>query len=123
LTFPLESFCKIITHQTGLYIIFRAKFSEITARSVQRALQTLAEPNKNINDAVEVRQELDLRIGKTLLLILLLLILTPLHFWFGMFLANKHTGGMNMKAKMIQNINGTDSVEVTLTVKLGRKIV
>jgi hypothetical protein len=28
-----------------------------------------------------------------------------------------------MKAKMIQNINGTDSVEVTLTVKLGRKIV
>jgi DNA topoisomerase IA len=44
---------------------FRAKFSEITAQSVQRALQTLAEPNRNISNAVEVRQELDLRIGKT----------------------------------------------------------
>ena len=66
LNFPLESLCIIVTHQSGLYIIFRAKFSEITACSVQRALQTLAEPNKNVSDAVDVRQELDLRIGKTL---------------------------------------------------------
>ncbi|CAH2980191.1 unnamed protein product [Chilo suppressalis] len=43
--------------------IFRAKFSEITAVSVRRALQNLEQPNKNISDAVDVRQELDLRIG------------------------------------------------------------
>ncbi|CAG9786074.1 unnamed protein product [Diatraea saccharalis] len=43
--------------------IFRAKFSEITAASVKRALQNLETPNKNISDAVDVRQELDLRIG------------------------------------------------------------
>ncbi|XP_038212166.1 DNA topoisomerase 3-alpha [Zerene cesonia] len=43
--------------------IFRAKFSEITAISVRRALQNLEQPNKNISDAVDVRQELDLRIG------------------------------------------------------------
>lgn len=44
--------------------IFRAKFSEITSVSVKRALQNLEQPNKNISDAVDVRQELDLRIGE-----------------------------------------------------------
>jgi hypothetical protein len=34
-----------------------------------------------------------------MLLILLLLIPIPLQFWFGMFLANKHTRGMNMQAQ------------------------
>lgn len=43
--------------------IYRAKFSEITTISVNRALQNLEQPNKNISDAVDVRQELDLRIG------------------------------------------------------------
>ncbi|XP_050346470.1 DNA topoisomerase 3-alpha [Nymphalis io] len=43
--------------------IYRAKFSEITSVSVWRALQNLAQPNKHISDAVDVRQELDLRIG------------------------------------------------------------
>ncbi|XP_056643172.1 DNA topoisomerase 3-alpha [Diorhabda sublineata] len=43
--------------------IYRAKFSEITAASIQRALRTLGQPNKNISDAVDVRQELDLRTG------------------------------------------------------------
>ncbi|CAK1596337.1 unnamed protein product [Parnassius mnemosyne] len=43
--------------------IYRAKFSEITAVSVRRALQNLEQPNKNISNAVDVRQELDLRIG------------------------------------------------------------
>lgn len=46
--------------------IHRAKFSEITASSVNRALQNLEAPNKNISDAVDVRQELDLRIGSTI---------------------------------------------------------
>ncbi|KOC68743.1 DNA topoisomerase 3-alpha [Habropoda laboriosa] len=43
--------------------IYRAKFSEITQISVNRALQNLCEPNKAVSDAVEVRSQLDLRIG------------------------------------------------------------
>ncbi|XP_068606461.1 DNA topoisomerase 3-alpha [Brachionichthys hirsutus] len=43
--------------------VFRAKFSEITPNSIQRACETLTEPDSNISDAVDVRQELDLRIG------------------------------------------------------------
>ena len=43
---------------------FRAQFSEITATSIHRAMQNLTNPNPLINAAVEVRQELDLRIGK-----------------------------------------------------------
>nr|XP_015800866.2 DNA topoisomerase 3-alpha [Nothobranchius furzeri] len=43
--------------------VFRAKFSEITPNSIQRACETLTEPDSNVSDAVDVRQELDLRIG------------------------------------------------------------
>uniref|UniRef100_A0A3Q3VNE3 DNA topoisomerase n=1 Tax=Mola mola TaxID=94237 RepID=A0A3Q3VNE3_MOLML len=43
--------------------VFRAKFSEITPNSIRRACETLTEPDSNISDAVDVRQELDLRIG------------------------------------------------------------
>uniref|UniRef100_A0A0A9WRY3 DNA topoisomerase n=1 Tax=Lygus hesperus TaxID=30085 RepID=A0A0A9WRY3_LYGHE len=43
--------------------VFRAKFSEITAQSIRRAINNLERPNKNVSDAVDVRQELDLRIG------------------------------------------------------------
>ncbi|CAD1480133.1 unnamed protein product [Heterotrigona itama] len=43
--------------------ICRAKFSEITQVSINRALQNLSEPDKAISDAVDVRSELDLRIG------------------------------------------------------------
>ncbi|KAM6904896.1 DNA topoisomerase 3-alpha [Xenentodon cancila] len=43
--------------------VFRAKFSEITPGSIRRACETLTEPDANISDAVDVRQELDLRIG------------------------------------------------------------
>ncbi|XP_037545396.1 DNA topoisomerase 3-alpha [Nematolebias whitei] len=43
--------------------VFRAKFSEITPNTIRRACEMLAEPDSNISDAVEVRQELDLRIG------------------------------------------------------------
>ncbi|MBN3306928.1 TOP3A topoisomerase, partial [Amia calva] len=43
--------------------VFRAHFSEITPNSIRRACETLTEPNLNISDAVDVRQELDLRIG------------------------------------------------------------
>lgn len=44
--------------------VFRAKFSEITPNSIRRACETLTEPGVNISDAVDIRQELDLRIGK-----------------------------------------------------------
>ncbi|XP_061568007.1 DNA topoisomerase 3-alpha [Cololabis saira] len=43
--------------------VFRAKFSEITPGSIRRACETLIEPDANVSDAVDVRQELDLRIG------------------------------------------------------------
>lgn len=45
--------------------VLRAKFSEITPNSIRRACETLIEPDTNVSDAVDVRQELDLRIGKT----------------------------------------------------------
>ena len=44
--------------------VFRAKFSEITPNSIRTACETLIEPDSNISDAVDVRQELDLRIGE-----------------------------------------------------------
>lgn len=47
--------------------VFRAKFSEITAASIFRALNNLGEPNKNVSNAVDVRQEMDLRTGSKLL--------------------------------------------------------
>ncbi|XP_050421809.1 DNA topoisomerase 3-alpha [Adelges cooleyi] len=43
--------------------VYRAILSEITKQSVQRAMTNLGPPNKNISDAVNVRSELDLRIG------------------------------------------------------------
>ncbi|TRY69414.1 hypothetical protein TCAL_06940 [Tigriopus californicus] len=43
--------------------IFRATFSEITLPSVTRALENLGQPNLRVSQAVDVRQELDLRIG------------------------------------------------------------
>ncbi|KAJ8967382.1 hypothetical protein NQ317_018526 [Molorchus minor] len=43
--------------------IYRAKFSEITRPSIYRALNNLGQPDKRISDAVDVRQELDLRTG------------------------------------------------------------
>lgn len=45
--------------------IFRAKFSEITRQSITRALNNLEQPNKNVSDAVDVRQEIDLRTGNS----------------------------------------------------------
>ncbi|XP_033340124.2 topoisomerase 3-alpha isoform X1 [Megalopta genalis] len=43
--------------------VHRAKFSEITQVSVSRALQNLCEPDEAVSNAVDVRSELDLRIG------------------------------------------------------------
>nr|XP_060642771.1 DNA topoisomerase 3-alpha isoform X1 [Anolis sagrei ordinatus] len=43
--------------------VFRARFSEITPRAIRTACENLTQPDQNVNDAVDVRQELDLRIG------------------------------------------------------------
>ncbi|CAG9137327.1 unnamed protein product [Plutella xylostella] len=43
--------------------VHRAKFSEITGASVRRALGALAAPDARVSAAVDVRAELDLRIG------------------------------------------------------------
>ena len=41
----------------------RAKFSEITQQAIQRAMRTLVPIDENVVNAVDARQELDLRIG------------------------------------------------------------
>ncbi|KAL5281975.1 TOP3A family protein [Megaselia abdita] len=46
--------------------IFRAKFSEITTAGVERALNSLVSPDNNMNNAVNIRTELDLRTGAAL---------------------------------------------------------
>ncbi|XP_059126802.1 DNA topoisomerase 3-alpha isoform X1 [Peromyscus eremicus] len=43
--------------------VLRARFSEITPRAVRVACENLTEPDQRVSDAVDVRQELDLRIG------------------------------------------------------------
>lgn len=43
--------------------IYRARFSEITYNSATRALSNLTQPDQKVSAAVDVRQELDLRIG------------------------------------------------------------
>ncbi|XP_061849050.1 DNA topoisomerase 3-alpha isoform X1 [Colius striatus] len=43
--------------------VFRARFSEITLHAVRTACQNLTQPDQRTSDAVDVRQELDLRIG------------------------------------------------------------
>ncbi|KAJ4427583.1 DNA topoisomerase 3-alpha [Periplaneta americana] len=58
--FEIIQVCSAVKNNLRIY---RAKFSEITAQSARRALQNLSQPNINISNAVDVRQELDLRIG------------------------------------------------------------
>ncbi|XP_063235537.1 DNA topoisomerase 3-alpha isoform X2 [Bacillus rossius redtenbacheri] len=58
--FEIIDVCKAVKNNLRIY---RAKFSEITLQSVQRALQNLTQPDERISVAVDVRQELDLRIG------------------------------------------------------------
>lgn len=41
----------------------RAKFSDMTAASINRAINNLIQPDERISQAVDVRSELDLRIG------------------------------------------------------------
>jgi DNA topoisomerase-3 len=43
--------------------IYRARFSALIERDIQRTLRFPDRPNPNMNDAVDTRQEIDLRIG------------------------------------------------------------
>ena len=43
--------------------VYRAHFSALTMQDVTQAMENLTPPNKNLSDAVKVRQELDLRVG------------------------------------------------------------
>ncbi|XP_034311164.2 DNA topoisomerase 3-alpha isoform X1 [Magallana gigas] len=52
--------CKAVNPNIPVY---RARFSEITPQAVARACSNLVPPDQRTSDAVDVRQELDLRIG------------------------------------------------------------
>lgn len=43
--------------------VLRARFSAVTRQDINHAFQNLIEPNKNLADSIEARQEIDLRIG------------------------------------------------------------
>lgn len=43
--------------------VFRARFSALTMQDLEHAALNLERPNRNLSDAVKVRQEIDLRIG------------------------------------------------------------
>ena len=58
--FEIIEVCKAIKPSLR---VMRAKFSEITRVSVERALNGLVQPDLRTSQAVDVRQELDLRIG------------------------------------------------------------
>ncbi|KAL3875514.1 hypothetical protein ACJMK2_033460 [Sinanodonta woodiana] len=58
--FEVIEVCKAVKHNIPVY---RAKFSEITPEAIARACRNLSQADKNTSDAVDVRMELDLRIG------------------------------------------------------------
>ena len=58
--FEIIDVCKAVNPRLQ---IFRAKFSEITRPSIERALSNLVQPDARMTAAVDVRQELDLRTG------------------------------------------------------------
>lgn len=58
--FEIIEVCRRINPNIDIY---RAKFSEITPTAVTRAIHNLVQPDQRISDAVDVRMQLDLRIG------------------------------------------------------------
>jgi len=60
IAFEIIEVCKKINPNIK---ILRARFSEITSQAVHRAINNLAQPDERASNAVNVRRELDLRIG------------------------------------------------------------
>jgi DNA topoisomerase-3 len=60
IAFEVLGICQSVNPRLAIY---RAHFSALTKRDIVTAFNTLREPNRNLNDAVEARQEIDLRIG------------------------------------------------------------
>lgn len=58
--FEIIDVCKAAKANIAIY---RAKFSDMTAASLNRAMQNLIQPDERVSNAVDVRSELDLRIG------------------------------------------------------------
>jgi DNA topoisomerase III len=53
--------------------VFRAKYSAVDKEAIRKAYKECCDrPNKNESDAVEARQELDLKIGEGMLITMLL---------------------------------------------------
>lgn len=61
IAFQIIDVCKSVKPEIQIY---RAIFSEINDLSAKKAIQNLSQPNKLLRDAVDVRRELDLRIGE-----------------------------------------------------------
>jgi DNA topoisomerase-3 len=58
--FDVIEVCKTVRNRIDVY---RAHFSTLTREDLERAAMNLGRPNKYLADAVNVRQEIDLRIG------------------------------------------------------------
>ena len=58
--FEVLDICKSVNKNLTVY---RAHFSSLVPAEIKNACQHLTPPNKNLSDAVDARQELDLRIG------------------------------------------------------------
>ena len=58
--FEIIDVCKAVNPRIE---VKRAKFSEITRASMERTIRTLGQPHLLTSQSVEVRSELDLRIG------------------------------------------------------------
>ncbi|KAJ0981608.1 hypothetical protein J5N97_009863 [Dioscorea zingiberensis] len=60
IAFEVVEVCTAVNHHLN---VWRAHFSALTDREIHEAVQNLVRPNKLFSDAVDVRQEIDLRIG------------------------------------------------------------